>query len=50
MALEALIIAVKGNMHIDTRVVKDCNFKSFVKFTFEVIEAIWRLQWPHKPN
>ena len=32
MASEATKMAVRGNMHIDTRVIEDSDFKSEVKF------------------
>ena len=34
MASEATKMAVRGNMHIDTRVIEVADFKSEVKFEF----------------
>ena len=34
MASEATIMAVRGNMHIDTRVIEFADFNSGVKFEF----------------
>ena len=35
MASESIKIAVRGNMHMDTRVIKVAGFKSEVKLGFE---------------
>ena len=45
MASEATKMAIRGNMHMDTRVIEVADFKSEVNFTSEVIEAIWTLPW-----
>ena len=34
MASEATEMAVRGNMHIDTRVIEGADFKTEVKFDF----------------
>ena len=45
MASEATKIAVRGNMHNDTRVIGIADFKSGSNLTSEAIEAIWRPPW-----
>ena len=46
MESEATKMAVRSNMHMDTGVVEDADFKSEVKIDSKVV---WRPQWPQKP-
>ena len=39
MASEAIKMAVRGNMHFDTRVIKAAGFKSEVKLVLWAVEA-----------
>ena len=47
MASEATKMAVRGNMHIDTRVVEVTEFNSKSDVTFE---AIWRPPWSQRQS
>ena len=49
MASEATKMAVRGNMHKDTRVIEVSDFKFEVKLNYEAIEAILRPPWPPRP-
>ena len=46
MASEATKMAVRGNMHMGTRVMKVADFNSEVKYTSE---AVWRPPWTIRP-
>ena len=39
--------AVRGNMHMDARVIKVADFKSEVIFI--ISKVIWRPPWPQRP-
>ena len=51
MASEATKMAVRGNMHNDTRVIEVrlliSNLRS--NLNYEAIEAVLRLPWPQRP-
>ena len=51
MASEATKMAVRGNMHMDTRVIKVPDFKSGVMTSEVVLRPPWprRLSWPRRP-
>ena len=46
MASEATKMAVRGNMHMDTRVVRSLSSIPRSDVTSEVV---WRLPWPRRP-
>ena len=50
MASEATM-AVRGNMHMDARVIKVADFKSKVIYIYIYMtsEVVWRLPWPRRP-
>ena len=48
MASKVTKMPVRGNMHMDTRVIKDAEFKSELKFHHFNFEAVWRPPWPQR--
>ena len=49
MASEATKMAVRGNMHNDTRVIELLISNLRSNFNYEAIEALLRLPWPQRP-